>query len=414
VTLVVEAGQLVDVLAGEVLPDRRVVVDGERVSAVLGPNDPAPVGAEVLDLRDCTVLPGLIDLHTHLVGPVEAGDAPGILDRSPAEEALDGVANARATLGAGVTTVRDVGTFWAFVDIDLRRAIDTGVVEGPRMQCAGAYLTCSGGGGEITGVPHGRVVPPQMRVGVADSVDDVRRAAERIVAAGATVLKVIATGAVLAPGTEPGEAELSEAQIRAAVEVAAAHGLYVAAHAHGAEGAKRAARAGVRSIEHGSLLDDEALDLMGEHGTWLVADVYNGDYIEETGVREGWPAELLRKNRETTGTQREAFSKAVERGLNIAFGTDAGVYPHGANARQLPIMVRLGLAPLATLRAATADAARCMGWEHDVGALEPGRYADLVAVRGFDLGDLTLLQEPQLVVKGGVTVADRRGVAPAP
>jgi len=229
-----------------------------------------------------------------------------------------------------------------------------------------------------------------------------------------TAVNAPRTGAVLAPGTEPGEAELSEDQIRAAVEVAAAHGMYVAAHAHGAEGAKRAARAGVRSIEHGSLLDDEALDLMGEHGTWLVADVYNGDYIEETGVRDGWPAELLRKNRETTGTQREAFSKAVERGLNIAFGTDAGVYPHGANARQLPIMVRLGLAPLATLRAATADAARCMGWDHDVGALEPGRYADLVAVRGFELGDLSVLQDPQLVMKGGVTVADRRGVAPAP
>jgi imidazolonepropionase-like amidohydrolase len=414
VTVVVEAGRLVDVVAGEVVTDRRIVVDGDRVTAVLGPDDQAPAGAEALDLRDCTVLPGLIDLHTHLVGPVEAGDAPGILDRSPAEEALDGVANARATLRAGVTTVRDVGTFWAFVDIDLRRAIDAGIVEGPRMQCAGAYLTCSGGGGEITGVPDGRVVPPQMRVGVADSVDDVRRAAERIIAAGATALKVIATGAVLAPGTEPGEAELTEDQIRAAVEVAAAHGLFVAAHAHGAEGAKRAVRAGVRSIEHGSLLDDEALDLMGEHGTWLVADVYNGDYIEETGVREGWPEDLLRKNRETTGTQREAFTKAVGLGLNIAFGTDAGVYPHGKNARQLPIMVRLGLAPLATLRAATADAARCMGWEQDVGALEPGRFADLVAVRGFDLGDLSVLQDPTLVMKSGVTVADHRGTPAGP
>ncbi len=412
-TLVVEAGRLVDVEAGQVLADRRVVVENDRVTAVLGPDDPVPPDAEVLDLRDCTVMPGLIDLHTHLVGPVEAGDAPGILDRSPAEEALDGVANARATLGAGVTTVRDVGTFWAFVDLDLRRAIDTGVVEGPRMQCAGAYLTCSGGGGEITGVPDGRVVPPEMRVGVADSVADVRRAAERIIAAGATVLKMIATGAVLAPGTEPGEAELSEEQIRAAVEVAAEHGLFVAAHAHGAEGAKRATRAGVRSIEHGSLLDDEALDLMGEHGTWLVADVYNGDYIDETGTRDGWPEELLRKNRETTGTQREAFTKAVERGLNLAFGTDAGVYPHGKNARQLPIMVRLGLPPLETLRAATADAARCMGWERDVGALEPGRFADLVAVRGFDLGDLSVLQQPVLVMKGGVTVADHRGAPTA-
>ncbi len=352
-TLVVAAGRFVDVVGGQVLTDRRIVVDGEKVTAVLGPGEDGPADAEVIDLGDATVLPGLVDLHTHLVGPVEAGEPAGILDRSAAEEVLDGVANARATLAAGVTTVRDVGTFRAFVDVDLRNAIEAGIVDGPRMHCAGAYITCSGGGGEITGLPDGMVVPPEMRVGVVDTVEDVRRAARRIVAGGADLLKLIATGAVLAPGTEPGEPELSEDQIRAAVEVATEHGLFVAAHAHGAEGAKRATRAGVRSIEHGSLLDDEALDLMGEHGTWLVADVYNGDHIAEAGARDGWPEELMRKNRETTETQRAAFSEAVRRGNRIAFGTDAGVYPHGENARQLAVMVRLGMTPLGAVQAAT-------------------------------------------------------------
>ena len=406
-TLVVEAGRYVDVVAGTVLEGRRIVVDDERVTAVLGPGEEAP-GGDVLDLSDCTVMPGLIDLHTHLVGPTEAGDLGSVVDRSPAEEALVGVANARATLEAGVTSVRDVGTYWAFVDVELRRAIDADIVAGPRMQCAGAYITCAGGGGDVTGVPEGVVVPPGLRVGVADSVDDVRRAAERIIAGGADLLKLIATGAVLAPGTEPGEPELTEAQIRAAVEVATDHGLLVAAHAHGAEGAKRAARAGVRSVEHGSLLDDEALDVMGEHGTWLVADVYNGDYIDETGRRDGWPEELMRKNRETTETQRAAFTQAVQRGNLIAFGTDAGVFPHGENARQLPIMVRLGLAPVATVQAATIRAAECMGRDHEVGSLQPGRFADLVAVPGHDLGDLSCLGSPVVVMKGGRVVADRR------
>ncbi len=407
-TLVVKAGRFVDVDNGEVLADRRVVVDGDRVSAVLAPEQPSPPGIEVLDLGDCTVMPGLIDLHTHLVGPVESGDSPAAIGRTPAEEALLGVANAKATLESGFTTVRDVGTFWAFVDVDLRRAIDAGVVPGPRMRCAGAYVTRAGGGGEVTGAPEGMTVPPELRVGVADTPDEVRRAAERILDGGADLVKVIATGAVLALGTEPSEPELSQEQVRAAVEVAADRGAFVAAHAHGAEGAKNAIRAGARSIEHGSLLDDEALDLMGEHGTWLVADVYNGDWIAEVGTRDGWPAELLRKNRETTETQRAVFRSALERGNAIAFGTDAGVFPHGLNARQLAVMVRLGMTPVAALQAATRDAARCLGWEDEVGSLLPGSYADLVAVPGHDLGDLSPLQSPALVMKGGQVVADRR------
>jgi imidazolonepropionase-like amidohydrolase len=408
VTLVVHAGRFVDVITGEVVPGRRVVVDGDRVTGVSASGQPLQLDAETLDLSDCTVMPGLLDLHTHLVGPVEAGDTPAVIGRTPAEEALLGAANARATLEAGFTTVRDVGTFWAFVDVALRRAIDAGTVAGPRVKCAGAYVTRSGGGGEVTGAPPGVTVPAELRVGVADTPDEVRRAAQRVLDGGADLVKVIATGAVLALGTEPGEPELSEEQVRAAVEVAADNGAFVAAHAHGAEGAKNAIRAGVRSIEHGSLLDEEALDLMGERGTWLVPDVFNGEWIAEVGARDGWPDELLRKNRETTETQREVFRAALERGNRIAFGTDSGVFPHGLNARQLSVMVWLGMSPVQALQSATTQAAQCLGWDDEVGSLQPGAFADLVAVRGHVLGDLSQLATPTLVMKGGQVVVDRR------
>jgi imidazolonepropionase-like amidohydrolase len=398
----IHAGRLVDVVAGNILADQTVVVQDGRVVRVQPRADPLPDGADELDLSSCTVIPGLIDLHTHLVGPVEAGDPLSILQRSAAVEALTGVANAAATLRAGFTTVRDVGSFRAFVDVALRDAIDAGVVPGPRMRCAGAYITCTSGGGEVTGATPDVTLPAELRVGVADSVDDVLRAVRRILAGGADLIKVIATGAVLAPGTDPGAPELREDQIRAAVEIATDHGAFVAAHAHGAEGAKRATRAGVRSIEHGSLLDEEALDLLGEHGTWLVADVYNGTWIAEVGEREQWPRETLRKNADTTDAQRAVFTEAVRRGLNVAFGTDSGVYPHGLNARQLPVMVGLGMTPVGALRAATWDAARCLGWDDEVGSLQPGRYADLVAVQGHELGTLEVLQHPVAVLKSGV------------
>ena len=309
------------------------------------------------------------------------------MQRTGAQEALSGVRNARDTILAGFTTVRDVGTFRAFVDVALRDAIEAGDVLGPRMRCAGAYVTCSGGGGDVTGLAPDvdAVVPRDLRFGVANSADEVRKVVREILHGGADFIKVIATGAVLTEGTVPSAPEFSEAEIRAAVEEAALYGTHVAAHAHGAEGIKRAVRAGVRSIEHGSLMDDEAIALMAEHGTYLVADIWMGDWSIEQGRREGWSPNVMRKNDETTDAQREGFAKGVEAGVRIAFGTDSGAYPHGMNAKQFAYMVKYGMTPMEAIRAATVVAAELMGWRDRVGAIEPGLFADLVAVEGDPL-----------------------------
>jgi imidazolonepropionase-like amidohydrolase len=404
----VRCGRLVDTLAGEVVSDQVVLVRGERVETIRADDGVFPEGASVLDLRGHIVTPGLIDCHAHLVGGIEHAGVPAIQD-SEAREAYLGVGNARNTVHAGFTSVRDIGTFRAFVDVELRRAIDEGIVLGPRMFCAGAYVTSTTGAGEITGLSSDVTVGPVFKVGVADSEPEVRRAVRRILHGGADFIKILATGAVLTRGGTPGAPEFTEGEIRAAVEEAALCGTHVAAHAHGAEGINRAVRAGVRSIEHGSLMDDESIALMAEHGTYLVADIYNGDYIAETGRREGWPADTMRKNDETTEAQREGFRKAVAAGVRIAYGTDSGVYPHGDNAKQLPYMVRHGMTPIQAIQAATIVAAELIGWEDRVGALAPGRFADLVAVRGHDLGDLSAFEDVDAVIKGGDVVRASAG-----
>jgi imidazolonepropionase-like amidohydrolase len=404
---VIRAGRLVDVLAGEVRSAYAIVLHGDRIESV-GPDDGrVPAGADVLDLREHTVLPGLIDCHTHLVGETDTGHGyAGLVQRSGAQEALSGVRNARATLLAGFTTVRDLGTFRAFVDVALRDAIEAGDVLGPRMQCSGAYVTSSSGGGDVTGLASDvdAVVPRDLRFGVANSVDEVRRVVRELIHGGADVIKVIATGAVLTQGTVPGAPELSEAEIRAAVEEAALYDVHVSAHAHGAEGIKRAIRAGVRSIEHGSLMDDESIDLMAERGTYLVADVWFGDWIEEQGRLHDWSKDVLRKNEETTEAQREGFGKAVKAGVKLAFGTDSGGYPHGMNAKQFAYQVRCGQTPMEAIRSATLAAAELLGWQDRVGALEAGRFADLIAVDRDPLEDVNALTDVAVVMKGGKVV----------
>jgi imidazolonepropionase-like amidohydrolase len=405
----IRAGRLIDVEAEAVLDDRAVLVREGRVEAVV-PWAEVPAGAErTIDLVDHTVLPGLMDLHAHMVGEVEGSESySALVVRTPAQEALIGVRNARDTLMAGFTTVRDVGTFRAFVDVALRDAIAAGWTPGPRMRCAGAFVTSSSGGGDIPGlaVDVDERLPRDLRFGVANSEDEVRKVVREILHR-ADFIKVIATGAVLTEGTNPGAPEFSEAEIRAAVEEAALYGAHVAAHAHGAEGIKRAVRAGVRSIEHGSLMDDEAIALMAERGTYLVADIYCGDYIEAAGRAEGWDADTLRKNLETTDAQREGFSKAVDAGVRIAYGTDSGVYPHRFVGRQFAYMVRHGMSPMQAVRSATIVGAELMGWD-EVGAVSPGRHADLVAVAGDPLADISLLEDVPVVIKGGEVVKDER------
>ena len=349
------------------------------------------------------MLPGLIDMHTHITDYGENGNVAEPLLHSQAETALHATVNAKATLVAGFTTVRDVGTYRPLTDVALRDAINAGWVEGPRMKVAGAYITVPGGGGDLSGFAPDVTVPDSMRIGVVTSPDDTRIKVHYLFQHGADFIKLIATGAVLQSGTEPGAQELSEEEMRVAVDEATKFGSYATAHAHGAEGIKSAMRAGCRSIEHASLIDDEGISMAKAKGVWLSMDIYNGDYIATVGKEQGWPAEELRKNDETTAAQREGFRKAVKAGVHIVFATDEGVYPYGWNAKQFPYMVRYGMTPMQAIQAATIEPSRLMRW-NEVGAIAPGRYADMVAVAGDPIADIAILEHPAAVMKGGKIV----------
>ena len=422
--LYIEAGHVVDVTAGTVRTGQCIHIVRDWIESV-APCGKTPKDARRIDWSGLTVLPGLMDLHTHLADAGQNADLALPLNTSREETALIGAHNARLTLEAGFTTVRDVGTYRGLTDVVLRNAINKGLVPGPRMFVAGAYITIPKGGGELNGVIPNEQLPEDMRLGVASTPEEAKAKTEFLIANGADFIKTIATGAVLAIGTEPGEPEMTEAQLRAVVEAGKGKGparpmrnapanmllvpivpddIFVTAHAHGAIGIKNAIRAGVRSIEHASLIDDEALAMAKKAGTWLVMDIYNGDYINDIGTKEGWPEEYLRKNRETTDVQREGFTKAVKMGVKIAYGTDSGVYPHGLNGRQFAYMVRYGMTPMQAIQSATIRAAELLGKEDQLGSITPGYTADLVAVKGDPLTDIRLLENVTHVVKDGVLV----------
>jgi len=343
-------------------------------------------------------------MHTHLTDSGhETSDLSVYYKRTKAEQGTIARESARDTLMAGFTGARDVGTYIAWVDRDLRDAINKGEAIGPRMQVAGFYLTVPAGGGDLVIPGHAEAeIPPQVRMGVARGPEQFRQKAELAVAGGADVLKIIASGAVLAFGGVPGEREMTPEEIKAVVDVAHAHGIKVAAHAHGAQSIKDAILAGADTIEHASLIDDEDIRLAKEHGTALSMDVYNGDWIDTVGRQEKWPEEFLRKNVETTEAQRQGFTKAHRAGVDIVYGTDAAVYPHGLNARQFPIMVQRGMTPMEAIQAATSLAAKHMGWADRIGSLQPGRFGDVIAVKGDPLADITRLQHVDVVIKGGL------------
>lgn len=399
----VRAGRVIDVVGGRVLNDQLIRIDGERITAVT-PWAAAPTDGPVTDWSGYTVLPGFIDTHTHLADWGQTNNVAEPLLHSPQEIAYVGARNALATLRAGFTAVHDVGCYRAFSDVALRDAINRSDVPGPRMNVVGAYITVPGGGGEVTGLAPDVEIPADMRVGVVRNADEVRQKVDLLFQRGVDSIKLIATGAVLTSGTEPGRLELSEDEMRAAVTAAARNGGWVTAHAHGADGIKAAIRAGVRAIEHASLIDDEGIALAKAKGVWLSMDIYNGDYIDTVGRAEGWPADQLRKNIETTDAQRQGFAKAVRAGVRISFGTDAGVYPHGLNGRQFAYMVRFGMTPMQAIQAATIRAAELLRWEDRIGAVAPGRFADLVAVKGDPLADIRVLETVAGVMKGGALV----------
>lgn len=407
-SLAIRCGTLIDGLNPAPIPNALVVIRDGRVKSVkanASRGDAAAPRVPVMDLGAYSCLPGLIDMHTHLTDrPEDTADLRVYFSRTREETQRQSLENASATLLAGFTSARNVGTYVQGTDFTVRDAVDTGEAVGPRIQASGPYLTIPQGGGDLY-VPdfHEPEDNARFHAGVARGPAQFRERAKVLLASGADLLKVIASGAVLAFGGVPGTPEMTQEEIAAVVEVAHAEGKKVAAHAHGAASIVMAIEAGVDTVEHASYLDDAGIAAALKHGdVALSMDVYNGDYIDTEGRRMNWPEEFLRKNAETTETQREAFTRAVRAGVPIVFGSDSAVYPHGLNARQFPIMVARGMTAMQAIQSATSVAARFMGWSDRVGALDPGRFGDLIAVRGDPLADIAVLQDVAVVIKGGL------------
>jgi imidazolonepropionase-like amidohydrolase len=399
---VVRAARMLDVAKGELVAPAVVVIADGKIKSVGAGN--VPENARVIDLGDLTLLPGLIDAHTHLTMDISGDWVTRSVRELPADAALRGARNARKTLLAGFTTVRDVGA-GGFADISLMKAIDDGMVEGPRMIPSAHAIGITGGHCDDTGWAPG-VNELNWRDGVADGVDEAVKAVRYQIKHGAKVIKVCATAGVLSFDATVGAQQLSDAELQAIVQEATRHGLKVAAHAHGTEGIKAAIRAGVASIEHGSMLDDEAIDLMKRRGTYLVPTAY----LLSTFKFESLPPPIAAKARQVVPLAQESHRKAIRAGVKIAFGTDAAVYPHGDNAREFAVYVGYGMRPADAIRTATLSAADLLGVT-DRGQIATGKLADLIAVKGNPLEDVRVLQQVPWVMKGGVVVQDgeRRG-----
>lgn len=407
-TTYVKAGKLFDSQSGSYHSDVVLVIEGERVKSVEAAGFAIPAGAQVVDLSRGYVFPGLIDCHTHLGARADRYDPIWDFRDTPFDSAIAGVVNSKKTLEAGFTTVRDVGSL-PFLAVDLRNNINAGFIPGPRIVASGPGISITGGHGDLNDYsPQTRVMmfPEQRDFQIADGPEQVRQTVRAQVKYGVDLIKILATGGVLSRGDQPGAAQYSLEELKMAADTAHAAGRKIAAHAHGTQGIKWAIEAGIDSIEHASLVDDDGIRLAKEHGTYFVMDIYDDDYILGKAKDFGIPQELTDKERGVGRLQRENFRKAFEAGVKMAFGTDAGVYPHGDNAKQFHYMVMYGMTPAQAIQAATWNAADLVGRASDVGSLTPGHYADLIAVTEDPLQHVEVLEHVQLVMKGGAVVKD--------
>jgi imidazolonepropionase-like amidohydrolase len=394
--IAIRAARLIDPKAGTTIANPVVLIEGDRITAV-GPGLAIPAGVQVIDLGRATLLPGLIDCHTHVTSQ-PSNYYEDIFRKTPIDVAVTAHVYAKRTLDAGFTTIRDVGA-GEFVDRALRDAIARGEVPGPRMLVATLTVGSTGGHGDLTGFS------PYLTFGqfsgIADGIDEIRKLVRFEVKNGADVIKMLASAGVLSEEESVGAPQFTQEEMNAVVEEARMWGRRVAAHAHGAEAIKRAIKAGVSSVEHASLIDDEGIRLAKEHGTYLVMDIYNDDYILAEYSRLGYPDKIIAKERLVGRLQRENFKKAFQAGAKMAFGTDAGVYPHGWNAKQFAKMVEWGMTPMQAIQAATVNAADLLGMSDRLGAVAPGMYADLIAVAGDPLANVSELERVTFVMKGG-------------
>src|SRR3989475_2346712 len=400
--VLVRAGHLLDVKTGKILDNQAILIEGDKVVSVgPAPGNQATSGAITIDLPNATVLPGLIDAHTHLTGdPRNIGyQSLGI---SIPRATLTGARNARLTLEAGFTTVRNVGA-QGYSDVALRDAINAGDIPGPRMLVSGPALGITGGHCDEDLLPFEYHATAE---GVADGVEGVQHKAREVIKYGADLIKICATGGVLSKGDNPQASQYTLEEMKAIVADAHRLGRKVAAHAHGAQGILWASQAGVDSIEHGSYIDDAAIDEMKKNGTYLVPTLYLGDWFIEHAAENHIPDFLLVKAKAVMPAARKNVAHAFASGVKVAFGTDAAVYPHGLNAREFAVMVKLGLTPLQAIQAATVNAADLLGWSDKIGGIDPGKWADIIAVDGDPLQDVTTLEHVKFVMKGGAVVED--------
>jgi imidazolonepropionase-like amidohydrolase len=398
-TVVVSADRMVDVLAGRLVEHPEITIVDGRITAVAGQGAAVPAGARRIDLAGMTLLPGLIDMHTHITSDPRYNGYRG-LEFTDNFWTVVGVANAKKTLEAGFTTIRNVGS-GNFDDVAIKQGIEQGFVPGPRIVPATYAIGATGGHCDSTEFPPSITVPNPA---VANGPEEIRATVRKLRKYGAEVIKFCGTGGVFSKTDTVGAQQFDFNEMKALVDEAHMLGLKVAVHAHGTSGIKDAIRAGVDTIEHASLADAEAFALAKQHGTWFSMDIYDDDYILAEGEHNGTFKESLEKERSIGLKQRQTFQAAVKAGVKMIFGTDAGVYPNGYNARQFATMVKWGMTSMQAIQAATANAAEALGRTSDVGAIAVGRYGDLIAVAGDPLADVTLLQSVPFVMKGGEVV----------